>query len=468
MEAKDENLLGESSYSLEKELPYSHFLDQTSEQEKSAHYKKGGYHPVKIGDEYCERYYVIRKLGFGTYSTVWLCWDKKDEHFVALKIQESSSTYSGIAFREIKFLRIVDEADAQDPRRNRLVRLLNDFQISGVNGQHICLVFEITGYTLYTLLLQYNGKGIPLANVRTIMKHVLEGLEYLHCKCKLIHGDVKPENILMCVREDYNLKLACEVAEMYRSKIKLPASVIANAPLGSMRTFKQIKADRRRTSSFRRQVKIIMDTIEEKKKIAESESIGNTSYSPSPSSSSDRKLKFNPVFEESEFELKIADLGLASRIGGRLHTIIQSRPYRSLEVLIGAKYNAAADIWSTACMAFELATGCYLFKLDSKITHPDVNHLVKIIDLLGSIPKEIVQSGWKYQFLLSKQYNLPHIHELQPSGLEDILQKKYDWSLGDAQEFAAFLLPMLQYDVDKRATASECLKHPWLSLNKPL
>ena len=35
----------------------------------------GGYHPVKIGDLYNGKYHVIRKLGWGHFSTVWLCWD---------------------------------------------------------------------------------------------------------------------------------------------------------------------------------------------------------------------------------------------------------------------------------------------------------------------------------------------------------------------------------------------------------
>ena len=37
----------------------------------------GGYHPVEIGDIYNGRYHVIRKLGWGHFSTVWLCRDKK-------------------------------------------------------------------------------------------------------------------------------------------------------------------------------------------------------------------------------------------------------------------------------------------------------------------------------------------------------------------------------------------------------
>ena len=36
---------------------------------------------------------------------------------------------------------------------------------------------------------------------------------------------------------------------------------------------------------------------------------------------------------------------------------IQTRQYRSLEVLVGSGYGPPADIWSAACMAFEMATG---------------------------------------------------------------------------------------------------------------
>ena len=46
---------------------------------------QGGYHPVKVGDLYNNRYHVIRKLGWGHFSTVWLCWDLTERRFVALK-----------------------------------------------------------------------------------------------------------------------------------------------------------------------------------------------------------------------------------------------------------------------------------------------------------------------------------------------------------------------------------------------
>ena len=65
-----------------------------------------------------------------------------------------------------------------------------------------------------------------------------------------------------------------------------------------------------------------------------------------------------PVHEVSlNLEVKIADLGNACWEHHHFTEDIQTRQYRSLEVLLGAGYGPPADIWSCACMAFELATG---------------------------------------------------------------------------------------------------------------
>jgi serine/threonine protein kinase len=58
---------------------------------------------------------------------------------------------------------------------------------------------------------------------------------------------------------------------------------------------------------------------------------------------------------------------------------------------------------------------------------------------------------------------LRNIHSLKPWGLYEVLTEKYDWDSSKAEQFADFLLPMLQYDPLKRAKARDCLAHPWLS-----
>lgn len=77
-------------------------------------YKPGGYHPVQIGEMYCNnRYCVASKLGWGHFSTVWMVYDTKAKHnrttpdFVAMKIQKSASHYTDAAKDEIELLNCI-------------------------------------------------------------------------------------------------------------------------------------------------------------------------------------------------------------------------------------------------------------------------------------------------------------------------------------------------------------------------
>lgn len=171
----------------------------------------------------------------------------------------------------------------------------------------------------------------------------------------------------------------------------------------------------------------------------------------------------DPAFDICDIEVKIADLGNACWIDKHFTEDIQTRQYRSLEVILGASYNISADIWSTACMAFELATGDYLFEPHSGENYcRDEDHIAHIIELLGPIPKKIIFSGTLSHFVFNKKGELRHITGLKPWGLEDVLMQKYEWAEDDAASFADFLRPMLEFDPDKRAPAAQCLEHQWL------
>ena len=113
------------------------------DQESPEDYKEGGYHPVAVGDVYQERYAVLRKLGWGHFSTVWLCWDSLDSVFTALKVVKSARHYTETAIDEIKLLKSVRTSDPVDAFCHKTVQLLDDFMISGPHGIHVCMVFEV-------------------------------------------------------------------------------------------------------------------------------------------------------------------------------------------------------------------------------------------------------------------------------------------------------------------------------------
>lgn len=176
------------------------------------------------------RYHVIRKLGWGHFSTVWLCWDLQEKRYVAIKIVKSAQHFAETAKDEIKILRTVRETDPLNPRRHKTVQMFDDFKITGVNGTHICMVFEVLGDNLLKLIRKSNYRGIPLENVKSITRQILEGLDYLHSCCKIIHTDIKPENVLLCVDEPHVRSLAVEATQLYCMNSKMYPSLVSRAP----------------------------------------------------------------------------------------------------------------------------------------------------------------------------------------------------------------------------------------------
>lgn len=134
------------------------------QQEDPDQYSVGGFHPVAISDLLHDRYYVLCKLGWGTFSTVWLCWDLIGKRFVALKIVKSNSTDTKSALNEIKILRSVGKSQ-------KVVQLLDDFKVNGVNGTHICMVFEVLGHSTLKFISPLK-LGLPLPTVKTIIRQV--------------------------------------------------------------------------------------------------------------------------------------------------------------------------------------------------------------------------------------------------------------------------------------------------------
>lgn len=124
------------------------------------------------------RYVVIQKLGWGHFSTVWLCKDFKYSTYVAVKIQKSSPHYMEAAFDEVEILQRV-EAEAHSPQwtsgrdSTHVVGLLNAFVHKTHYGNHFCMVFEILRCNLLDVIKRYHYEGLPLDLCQEISRQLL-------------------------------------------------------------------------------------------------------------------------------------------------------------------------------------------------------------------------------------------------------------------------------------------------------
>lgn len=460
--------------------------EPTGDEEDVEDYCKGGYHPVAIGEEFKDgRYVIVRKLGWGHFSTVWLARDTHmNNRHVALKVVRSASHYTETAIDEIKLLKRIVSANPDHPGRRFVVSLLDSFTHIGPNGTHVCMVFEVLGENLLGLIRRYHHKGIPERLVKQITKQVLLGLDYLHRECGIIHTDLKPENVLVEIGDVEQIVKEEQERQDKREKERSRASSAVSRKGRRMSRRKSVVTGSQPLPSPLRTTlpgggffsDLSMTPITPTKTNSSTKSGPSGPGTPTPTPS-ERESTAEPIegqmesidisgegqSENSFISVKIADLGNACWVHHHFTNDIQTRQYRAPEVLLGSSWGASADAWSMACMVFELLTGDYLFDPQSGSKYSkDDDHVAQIIELLGRIPPQVLLTGkWTSEFF-NRRGELRNIQKLKPWGLKAVLKEKYHYSEEQAELLSDFLLPMLNLNPKKRADAGGASNHDWV------
>ena len=165
------------------------------------------------------------------------------------------------------------------------------------------------------------------------------------------------------------------------------------------------------------------------------------------------------------FRVKQADLGNACWVHHHFQPEIQTRQYRSPEVILGINYNSNADIWSFACMIFEMLTGDFQFEPRKGANYSKSDdHQAQMIELLKKFPRKYSTIGTHWRKYFDRRGNLKKITEFKYWPLNEVQIQKYKIKETEANAFTDFMLPMLNYFGEKRATAQKMLEKYWLKM----
>jgi mitogen-activated protein kinase 15 len=169
-----------------------------------------------------------------------------------------------------------------------------------------------------------------------------------------------------------------------------------------------------------------------------------------------RDLKPSNILLNSECLVKTADLGLARSVAIKeegaqpiMTEYVATRWYRAPEILLGSqKYTKGVDMWSTGCILGELLLGKPIFPGTSTL-----NQLDRIMELTGRPSAEdieAIQSSLAGTMLEALPATKP------AKNLRDVFPMASDEALD-------LLRNMLQFNPNKRLTAEQALKHPYVA-----
>ncbi|XP_037703095.1 dual specificity tyrosine-phosphorylation-regulated kinase 4 isoform X2 [Choloepus didactylus] len=305
-----------------------------------------------LHDHIAYRYEVLEMIGKGSFGQVVKCLDHKNNELVALKIIRNRKRFHRQALVELKILEALRRKD-KDNSYN-VVHMKDFFYFRS----HLCITFELLGINLYELMKNNSFQGFSLSIVRRFTLSVLKCLQMLYVE-KIIHCDLKPENIVL--------------------------------------------------------------------------------------------------YQKGQISVKVIDFGSSCYEHQKVYTYIQSRFYRSPEVILGHPYNMAIDMWSLGCIMAELYTGYPLFAGEN-----EVEQLACMMEVLGLPPARFIQTASRRQtFFDSKGFPKNITNNRGKKRYPDskdltMVLKTYDTS------FLDFLRRCLIWEPSLRMTPDQALQHAWI------
>ncbi|CAG8040570.1 unnamed protein product [Penicillium salamii] len=174
-------------------------------------YCPGGYHPLKIGDVLADgRYRLVDKLGYGGYSTVWLARDIREARYVAVKVITADGSSCSPEANLMDFLGKLPSTSGAEI----IPPLLDEFWVTGPNGQHKCNVTHPARMSLLAAREDSIFHLFPPKVAHSIIAQLIRGVAFLHSN-NIVHADLHLGNILVQFFESIDCFSTSELYEEF-------------------------------------------------------------------------------------------------------------------------------------------------------------------------------------------------------------------------------------------------------------
>ena len=157
-------------------------------------------------------------------------------------------------------------------------------------------------------------------------------------------------------------------------------------------------------------------------------------------------------------EIKVIDFGSSCLENEKVYTYIQSRFYRSPEVILGMSYGMAIDMWSLGCILAELLTGYPIFPGEN-----EQEQLACIMEVFGPPEKHLIEKSTRKK-LFFDSLGKPRITVSSKGKRRRPSSKSLQQALKCEDEaFLDFITRCLRWDPDRRLKPDEAIAHEFLT-----
>ncbi|TFK47447.1 kinase-like protein [Heliocybe sulcata] len=388
-----------------------------------------GHLELTIGDELGDRgeYKLARKLGYGRYSTVWLARPTRGRtkgdspYFTAMKVLSQHATGRlGSHSDELRVLQRISNPTTSHKGKDFCTTLWDAFV---VDGSHQALVLDLMAGDVKALRFMYKNGVMPLAMTKTIIGQMLVALQYLHDECRVVHADLRPENIL--IANPYPHVKLKQMLALEKPEYSPPMTV------------------------FGREVQPIVS----------------------------KPLLSAPLFPffqlaEHQWLFRLGDFGEAQFIDDKVTDCTMPDGLRAPEVIMGHPWDEKIDIWALGCLTHEFLTGRSVLDDSDMPSARDDRDLTSLALMIRS-------TGQRFPDDMLDKCNPEKVAQYfgPDSSLEDLANYSAPASIvsclqthnpemahhpHELESAAAFISRCLALRPGDRPCAAELLKDPWL------